>query len=150
MAVILFAECCLEPVNGDRVLAAIHIEHIVLVVDLKDIEEPIIGTLQRTMRSIMADVHIADRSQGVRLVSQATTVVLVCRWQDRAHVVLKLAKEPRGCLHLPWLVREKLPKDTEGSAVYKICGRAAEVFRQDVLMPRSTSGSTSFNCGPWS
>ena len=43
MAVGLFAKCCFEPVNGDRVLAGIHIEHIVLVVDLKDLERPIIG-----------------------------------------------------------------------------------------------------------
>ena len=120
MAVSLFAECCLEPVDGDRVLAAVHIEHVVLVVDLKDLERPIIGALQRTTRSIMADVHIAGGSQGVRLVSQVAAVVLMCRWQDGAHVVLKLAEELRGCLHIPWLVREKLPRDTEGSAIHKI------------------------------
>ena len=120
MAVVLFAECCLEPVDGDRVLAAIHIEHVVLVVDLKDLEQPIIGALQRATRSVMADVHIAGGSQGVWLVSQVAAVVLVCRWQDGAHVVLKLAEEPRGCLHVPLLVREKLPRDTEGNAVYNI------------------------------
>ena len=79
MVVVLFAECCLEPVDGDRVLVAIHIEHVVLVVDLKGLERPIIGALQRTMRSVMADVHIAGGSQGVRLVSQVAAVVLVCR-----------------------------------------------------------------------
>ena len=115
--VILFAECFLEPVDGDRVLVVIHIEHVVLVVDLKGLERPIIGALQRTMRSVMVDVHIAGGSQGVRLVSQVAAVVLVCRWQDGTHVVLKLAEEPRGCLHVPWLMREKLPGDTKGSAI---------------------------------
>ena len=104
----------------ETVLKAIHIEHVVIVVDLKDLERPIIGVLQWTTRSVMADVHIAGGSQGVRLVSQVPAVVLMCRWQDGAHVVLKLAEEPRRCLHVPWLVREELPRDTEGSAVYKI------------------------------
>ena len=120
MTVGLFAECCLKLVDGDSVLAAIHIEHVVLVVDLKDFEQPILGALQQTTRSIMADVHIASGSQGFRIVSQVATVVLMCRWQDGAHVVLKLTEEPRGCLHVSWLVREKLPGDTEGSAVHKI------------------------------
>ena len=116
----LFSKCHFEPVDGHRVLAAIHIEHVILVVDLKDLEQPIIGALQQTMRSIMMNVHIPGGSQGVRLVSQVAAVVLMCRWQDGAHAALKLAEELRGCLHVPWLVREKLPRNTEGSAVYKI------------------------------
>ena len=55
-------------------------------------------------------------------------VVLMCRWQDGAHVVLKLAEEPRGCLYVPWLMREKVPGDTKGSAIKNIRGRAAGVF----------------------
>ena len=41
-----YAECCFEPVDGDGVLVAIHIEHIVLVVDLKDRELLIVGALR--------------------------------------------------------------------------------------------------------
>ena len=68
----------------------------------------------------MANVHMTGGSQGVRLVSQVASMVLMCRWQDGAHVVLKMVEEPRGCLYVPWLVREKLPGDMEGSAVYNI------------------------------
>ena len=42
----LFAECRFELVNGDRVLGTIHIEYVVLVMDLKDLECPSIGALQ--------------------------------------------------------------------------------------------------------
>ena len=104
----------------ETVLEAIHIEHVVFVVDLKDLERPIIGALQWTTRSFMAKVHITGGSQGVRLVSQVAAVVLMCKWQDGAHVVLKLAEVPREGLHVAWLVREKLTGDTEGRAVYEI------------------------------
>ena len=69
LAVGLFVECRFELVGGDRVLVAIHIEHVILVVDLKDLEQPVVGVLQRTTRSFMANVHIIGGSQGVRLVS---------------------------------------------------------------------------------
>ena len=120
MAVGLCAECCFEPIDRDRVLAAIHIEHVILVMDLKDLERPSVGVLQRTTRSVMANVHIPGGNQGVMLVSRVAAMVLMCRWQDRAHVVLKLAEELRGYLHVSWLMREKLPRDTGGSAAYKI------------------------------
>ena len=120
MTVGLFAECRFEPVNGDRVLAAIHVEHVVFVVDLKDLERPVVGALQRTTRSIMVNVHITGGSQGVGLVSRVAAMVLMCRWQDGAHVVLELAEELRGCLHIPWLMREELLGDAEGSAGHEI------------------------------
>ena len=150
LAVGLFAECRFEQVHGDRVLAAIQIEHITLVMDLKDLKQPIVGEQQWTMRSVMANVHITGGSQGVRLVSRVVVVVLMCRSQDGAHVVLKLAEELRGCLNIPWLVREKLPGIRR-----KVLYRRSEAeqpgsSRQAVLMPRSTSGSLSIQCKPWS
>ena len=120
MAVSLFVECRFELVDGDRVLAAIHIERVILVVDFKDLEQPVVGVLQRTTRSVMANVHIIGGSQGVRLVSRVAAVVLLCRWQDGAHAVLELVEELRGCLHVLWLMREKLPGDTKGSVIYEI------------------------------
>ena len=101
LAVGLFAECHFEPVNGDRVLAAIHIEHVILVEDPKDLERSVVEALQQTARSVMANVHITGGSQGVRLVSRVAAVVLMYRWQDGAHVVLELAEERRGCLRVP-------------------------------------------------
>ena len=47
LAVGLFAKCHFEPVDGDRVLAAVHVKHVVFVVDLKDLERPIIGRCSR-------------------------------------------------------------------------------------------------------
>ena len=55
MAVSLFAECRFELVDGDRVLAGIHIEYVILVVDLKDFKWSIIGVLQQTTRSVMVN-----------------------------------------------------------------------------------------------
>ena len=44
----LFAVCCLQSVDGDRVLVADHVKHVVFLVSLEDLERPIIGALQRT------------------------------------------------------------------------------------------------------
>ena len=119
-AVGLFAECHFEPVDGVRVLAAFHVKHIVFVVDLKDLEHRIVGALQRTTGSVVVNVHITSESQRVGLVGRVASVMLICWWQDGAHVVLELAEELRGCSHIPWLMREELPGDAEGSAVHEI------------------------------
>ena len=97
----------------ERVLAVVNIQLIVLVMDLKDLEWAIIGVLQWTTRSIMANVNVTGGSQGVRLVSQVAIVVLMCSWQDGAHVVSKLVEEPRGCLQIRWLMGEELSWNTE-------------------------------------
>ena len=120
LALGLFTKCRFESVNGDRVLAVVHVEHVVFVMDLQDLERPVVGALQWTMRCVIANVHITSGSQGVGLVSRVASIVLMCRWQDGAHVVLELTEELRGCLHIPWLMREELPGDVEGSAIHKI------------------------------
>ena len=73
MAVGLFAECRFEPVDGNRVLAAIHVKHVVFVMDLEDLERPVVGAPQRTTENVMANVHITDRSQGVGLVGRVAS-----------------------------------------------------------------------------
>ena len=120
MAVGLFSKCHFEPVDRDSVLAAVHGKHVVFAVDLKGLERPIVGALQRTMRSVVANTYITGGSQGVGFVSRVAAVMLMCRWQDGAHVVLYLAEELGGCSHIPWLMREELPRDAKGSAVHKI------------------------------
>ena len=115
----LFAECRFKLVDGDQVLAVIHIKHVVFVMDLKDLEWPIVGALQWTTGSVMANVYITGESQGVGLVGGVAVMMLMCQWQE-VHVVLELAEELRRCSHIPWLIREELPGDTEGSAVHEI------------------------------
>ena len=64
----MFAECCFGPVNEDRVLVAVHVEHIVFVMNLQDLERPVVGTLQQITRSIVVNLYITRGSQGVGLV----------------------------------------------------------------------------------
>ena len=84
----LFAICCLQSVDGDRVLVAVHDKHVVFLVSLEDLERPIIGALQRTAMGIVVNIHPAGGSQVVGLVGRKSTVELMCGWEDRARVVL--------------------------------------------------------------
>ena len=101
-------------------MASVHIKYIVFIVSLEDLEWSVVGTLQRTAVSIVANVHIAGGRQVVGLVVGVTAVELMCGWKDGAHVVLKLAEKLRGHSQIPWLVGKEFPRDTEGSAVHEI------------------------------
>ena len=68
----------------------------------------------------MVNIHINGRRLGVGLVSRVVAVLLMCRWQDDVHIVLELGEELKGCLHVPWLMREEHPRNAEGSTVHKI------------------------------
>ena len=63
MVVGLCAICRFELVDGDRVFAAVHIEEVVFVVNLKNLERPVVWALQRATGSIVANVHITGGSQ---------------------------------------------------------------------------------------
>ena len=68
LAVNLLTVCRLEPVNGDRVTATVHVKYVILRMSLEDLERAVIGALQWFAVSIMADVHISSGSEGVRRV----------------------------------------------------------------------------------
>ena len=42
----LVAICCLQSVDRDRIMAAIHVDHIVLLMNFNDLKWAIIGVLQ--------------------------------------------------------------------------------------------------------
>ena len=96
----LFAECCLEPVDGDRVLAAIHIEHVVLVVDLKDLERPIVGGAA------------ADHKErhGGRTHSQWKPGCQACKPSDRRGAHVQVAGQSACCLEAGGGTQEMLAR----------------------------------------
>ena len=46
--------------------------------------------------------------------------MFMCKWRDKVHVVFELGEEFKGCLEIPWLMREELPRYVEGSTIHKI------------------------------
>ena len=107
----LFAVCCLQSVDRDRVLVAVHVKHVVFLVSLEDLERPIIEALQWTAMGTVANIHPAGGRQVVGLVGRESTVELMCGWEDRAHVVLELVEKLRGHSQVPWLMRKESPRD---------------------------------------
>ena len=55
-------------VNGDRIMVAIHVEHIVLLMYFKDLKWVIVGALQWAAVGIMVNIHITSGCQVVRFV----------------------------------------------------------------------------------
>ena len=61
-------------------MAAIHVEHIVLLMYFKDLKRAIIGLLQWAAVGIMANIHITSGCQ----------VYQVCRLNDRSETPLRV------------------------------------------------------------
>ena len=111
MVVGLFAVCCFEPVDGDRVFVAVHVEHVVFVMNLKDLEWPIGGALQWAAGSIVANLHnwwkagywgckqSACRGAHVWVAGRSAFCLGAGRgtWRMLAHSVVHEGGTPRGC-----------------------------------------------------
>ena len=72
-------------------MASIHVEHVILLMSLNNLERAVVGALQWGAVSVMSDIHIASGGKIARRVCRAAAVELLCRGKDGAHIVSELA-----------------------------------------------------------